>query len=71
MVPARGKAFGKLDVQDLVGVFNTTVKGLRAKTEVWCRKVETLSLTSIKATVSPEVECLAADPRYSLTLTKS
>jgi 5-methyltetrahydropteroyltriglutamate--homocysteine methyltransferase len=36
MVPARGKAFGKLDVQDLVGVFNNTVKGLRAKTEVWC-----------------------------------
>src|SRR4029453_9834285 len=36
MVPARGKAFGKLDVQDLVGVFNNTVQGLRAKTEVWC-----------------------------------
>ncbi len=36
MVPARGKAFGKLDVLDLVGVFNNTVKGLRAKTEVWC-----------------------------------
>src|SRR5258708_8573494 len=36
MVPIRGKAFGKLDVQDLVGVFNNTVKGLRAKTEVWC-----------------------------------
>ena len=36
MVPVRGKAFGKLDVQDLVGVFNNTVKGLRAKTEVWC-----------------------------------
>jgi 5-methyltetrahydropteroyltriglutamate--homocysteine methyltransferase len=35
-VPARGKAFGKLDTQDLVGVFNNTVKGLRAKTEVWC-----------------------------------
>src|SRR5260221_273043 len=29
MVPIRGKAFGKLDVQDLVGVFNNTVKGLR------------------------------------------
>ena len=27
MVPARGKTFGKLDVQDLVGVFNKTVKG--------------------------------------------
>jgi len=36
MVPMRGKAFGKLDVQDLVGVFNNTVRGLRAKTEVWC-----------------------------------
>ena len=36
MVPARGKALGKLDVHDLVGVFNNTVKGLRAKTEVWC-----------------------------------
>jgi 5-methyltetrahydropteroyltriglutamate--homocysteine methyltransferase len=36
MVPARGKAFGKLDVGDLVKVFNNTVKGLRAKTEVWC-----------------------------------
>jgi 5-methyltetrahydropteroyltriglutamate--homocysteine methyltransferase len=36
MVPARGKTFGKLDVEDLVGVFNNTVKGLRGKTEVWC-----------------------------------
>lgn len=36
MVPVRGKAFGKLDVKDLVGVFNDTVKGLGAKTEVWC-----------------------------------
>ena len=36
MVPARGKAFGKLGPEELVGVFNTTVKGLRAKTEVWC-----------------------------------
>jgi 5-methyltetrahydropteroyltriglutamate--homocysteine methyltransferase len=36
MVPVRGKAFGKLDVGDLVGVFNKTVKGLRGKTEVWC-----------------------------------
>jgi 5-methyltetrahydropteroyltriglutamate--homocysteine methyltransferase len=36
MVPARGKAFGKLDSDDLVKVFNDTVKGLRAKTEVWC-----------------------------------
>lgn len=36
MVPVRGKAFGKLDVDDLVGVFNNTVKGLRARTEVWC-----------------------------------
>jgi len=36
MVPARGKTFGKLDVADLVKIFNNTVKGLRAKTEVWC-----------------------------------
>jgi len=36
MVPVRGKAFGKLDVGDLAGVFNKTVKGLRQKTEVWC-----------------------------------
>jgi 5-methyltetrahydropteroyltriglutamate--homocysteine methyltransferase len=36
MVPVRGKAFGKLGVDELVGVFNRTVKGLRAKTEVWC-----------------------------------
>ena len=36
MVPVRGKAFGRLDVDDLVGIFNNTVKGLRAKTEVWC-----------------------------------
>jgi 5-methyltetrahydropteroyltriglutamate--homocysteine methyltransferase len=36
MVPVRGKTFGKLDVDDLVKLFNNTVKGLRAKTEVWC-----------------------------------
>src|ERR1700674_2540229 len=36
MVPARGKTFGRLDMDDLVGVFNATVKGLRGKTEVWC-----------------------------------
>ena len=36
MVPVRGKAFGKLDVDDLVKVFNATIKGLKAKTEVWC-----------------------------------
>jgi len=36
MVPVRGPTFGKLGVQDLVKVFNNTVKGLRAKTEVWC-----------------------------------
>ena len=36
MVPVRGKAFGKLDVDDLVKIFNNTVKGLRDKTEVWC-----------------------------------
>jgi len=36
MVPARGKVFGKLDTPDLIKIFNGTVKGLRAKTEVWC-----------------------------------
>jgi 5-methyltetrahydropteroyltriglutamate--homocysteine methyltransferase len=36
MVPVRGKTFGKLDVDDLVKIFNNTVKGLRDKTEVWC-----------------------------------
>jgi len=36
MVPARGPAFGKLGTKELVEVFNGTVKGLRAKTEVWC-----------------------------------
>ena len=36
MVPARGKAFDKLDSNDLVEIFNNTAKGLRAKTEVWC-----------------------------------
>jgi 5-methyltetrahydropteroyltriglutamate--homocysteine methyltransferase len=36
MVPVRGKVFGKLDANDLVKVFNNTVKGLRNKTEVWC-----------------------------------
>jgi 5-methyltetrahydropteroyltriglutamate--homocysteine methyltransferase len=36
MVPVRGKAFGKLDADDLVELFNNTVKGLRAKTEIWC-----------------------------------
>ena len=36
MVPARGKPFGKLDVEDLIKLFNNTVKGLRGKTEVWC-----------------------------------
>jgi 5-methyltetrahydropteroyltriglutamate--homocysteine methyltransferase len=36
MVPVRGKAFGKLDVEDLVKLFNNTVRGLRTKTEVWC-----------------------------------
>ena len=36
MVPVRGKTFGKLDVDDLVKLFNNTVKGLRGKTEVWC-----------------------------------
>jgi 5-methyltetrahydropteroyltriglutamate--homocysteine methyltransferase len=36
MVPVRGKAFGKLDTDELVKIFNNTVKGLRKKTEVWC-----------------------------------
>jgi len=36
MVPVRGKTFGKLDVDDLLKLFNNTVKGLRDKTEVWC-----------------------------------
>jgi 5-methyltetrahydropteroyltriglutamate--homocysteine methyltransferase len=36
MVPARGKVFGRLGVDELVDVFNNTVKGLRDKTEVWC-----------------------------------
>ncbi len=36
MVPARGKAFGKLGETELVEVFNATVRGLRAKTEIWC-----------------------------------
>lgn len=36
MVPVRGPAFGRLGADELVGVFNATVKGLRAKTEVWC-----------------------------------
>ena len=36
MVPVRGKAFGKLDVNDLVKIFNATIKGLKNKTEVWC-----------------------------------
>jgi 5-methyltetrahydropteroyltriglutamate--homocysteine methyltransferase len=36
MIPARGKVFGKLDMGELVKVFNNTTKGLREKTEVWC-----------------------------------
>ena len=36
MVPVRGKPFGRLDSADLVRLFNDTVKGLRARTEVWC-----------------------------------
>jgi 5-methyltetrahydropteroyltriglutamate--homocysteine methyltransferase len=36
MIPARGPVFGKLDMDDMVKVFNNTVKGLAAKTEVWC-----------------------------------
>ncbi len=36
MVPARGKPFGRLEIPELVRIFNNTVKGLRGKTEVWC-----------------------------------
>jgi len=36
MTPIRGPLFGKLDMPDLVEVFNNTVKGLGDKTEVWC-----------------------------------
>jgi 5-methyltetrahydropteroyltriglutamate--homocysteine methyltransferase len=36
MVPVRGKTFGRLGEGELVEIFNNTVKGLRAKTEIWC-----------------------------------
>jgi len=36
MIPARGKVFGKLDMDDMTEVFNATVRGLRDKAEVWC-----------------------------------
>ena len=36
MIPSRGPTFGKLGMEELVGVFDNTVKGLRDKTEVWC-----------------------------------
>lgn len=36
MIPSRGPVFGKLDMKEMVDVFNNTVKGLGAKTEVWC-----------------------------------
>ncbi len=36
MIPARGKFFGKLDMADMVKVFNATIEGLGEKTEVWC-----------------------------------
>ena len=36
MTPVRGPAFGRLDAQALVGIFDNTVKGLREKTEIWC-----------------------------------
>jgi 5-methyltetrahydropteroyltriglutamate--homocysteine methyltransferase len=36
MVPVRGKTFGRLGVDELVDLFNNTVKGLPEKTEVWC-----------------------------------
>ena len=36
MVPVRGKTFGRLGEDELANLFNNTVKGLRAKTEIWC-----------------------------------
>src|ERR1700720_242507 len=36
MVPARGKPFGRIEIPELVKIFNNTVRGLRGKTEVWC-----------------------------------
>jgi hypothetical protein len=36
MVPARGLPFGRIEIPELVEIFNNTVKGLRGKTEVWC-----------------------------------
>ncbi len=36
MIPARGNVFGKLDMGDMVEIFNNTAKGLRDRTEVWC-----------------------------------
>ena len=36
MTPVRGPLFGRLGAQELVEVFNNTVKGLPEKTEVWC-----------------------------------
>ncbi len=36
MIPSRGKVFGRLGMREMTDVFNTTVKGLREKTEVWC-----------------------------------
>src|SRR5215469_10436023 len=36
MVPARGPTFGKLGTAELIKIFNSTVKGLRGKTEIWC-----------------------------------
>ncbi len=36
MIPSRGPVFGKLDMPEMVKIFNNTVKGLRDKTEVWC-----------------------------------
>src|SRR5260221_7720333 len=35
MVPVRGKPFGRLEIPELVKIFNNTVKGLRGKTEAW------------------------------------
>jgi 5-methyltetrahydropteroyltriglutamate--homocysteine methyltransferase len=36
MIPVRGKVAGVLDEKFMIEVFNNTVRGLGAKTEVWC-----------------------------------
>ena len=65
MVPVRGKAFGKLDVGDLVKVFNNTVKGLPQQvwhhTSVLLRKPLTVLLNTF--TRSPTSSLPKALPR--------